>query len=215
MLERDMTSIYKPLVLTLMLLFAYSCNTTDPKLEPELKIELLDVASTEAWVQLATNNIQLPTTIHLLINNNVTQTLSLSAKDSLLYIDSLLPNQTYKLLATMQQGNNASNELSLTTMDTTSHNFTWQTFEFGIQTNVSRLFDVAIINENDIWAVGEIYMNDSLGNPDPSCYNAVHWDGLSWELKKIKTNACGGVDYPPIKAIITFSSNEILFAHID
>jgi len=47
-------------------------------------------------------------------------------------------------------------------MDTTSHNFTWQTWTFGEHSS-SRLYDVAIINENNIWAVGEIYMKDSLG----------------------------------------------------
>ena len=99
-------------------------------------------------------------------------------------------------------------------MDTTTHNFTWQTFTFG-EAGSSTFYDVAIINENNIWAVGEIYMNDSFGNPDPISYNALHWNGQSWELKKIKTNACGGVDYPPIKAIFAFSSNDILFAHID
>jgi len=70
-------------------------------------------------------------------------------------------------------------------MDTTSHNFTWQTFTFG-QHSSSVLYDVAIINENDIWAVGEIYMNDSLGHPDPNVYNAVHWDGNKWKLYKLQ-----------------------------
>ena len=46
--------------------------------------------------------------------------------------------------------------------DTTSHNFTWQTFTFGEHSS-STLYDVAIINDSSIWAVGEIYMNDSLG----------------------------------------------------
>jgi hypothetical protein len=63
-------------------------------------------------------------------------------------------------------------------MDTTSHNFTWQTYTFGGQGGSSALYDVAIINGNDIWAVGEIYTADDK-------YNAVHWDGSSWELKKI------------------------------
>jgi hypothetical protein len=69
-------------------------------------------------------------------------------------------------------------------MDTTSHNFTWQSWEFGECSN-SVLYDVAIINENNIWAVGEIYMRDSLGRCDPKAYNAVHWDGTKWELKRI------------------------------
>ena len=45
--------------------------------------------------------------------------------------------------------------------DTTSHNFTWETWTFGEHSS-SVLNDVAIIDENNIWAVGEIYMNDSL-----------------------------------------------------
>ncbi len=68
-------------------------------------------------------------------------------------------------------------------MDTTSHNFTWQTFTFGEHTRYA--FDVAIIDENNIWAVGEIYMNDSLGNPDPSLIMLLHWNGTDWKPEKI------------------------------
>jgi len=60
--------------------------------------------------------------------------------------------------------------------DTTSHNFTFQTFTFGEHSS-SVLYDVAIVNDSSIWAVGEIYLNDSLGQPDPIAYNSTHWDG--------------------------------------
>ncbi|MEO8232122.1 MAG: glucosyl transferase [Ignavibacteriota bacterium] len=196
--------------ITTGLLLLNNCDSTDPKLEPDLKLELLDVSCTEAWLQLTTNNIQLPATVNLLKNNSVTQTFSLSTQDSLLYIDSLLPNQTYKIQVAIQQSNNTSNELSVTTMDTTSHNFTWQTFEFG-QHSSSILYDVAIIDENDIWAVGEIYMNDSLGNPDPIAFNAVHWNGQSWELKRIPILLSGSPFYPIIKSIFAFNENDIWF----
>jgi len=93
-------------------------------------------------------------------------------------------------------------------MDTTSHDFTWQTFEFGGQGGSSSFYDVAIIDENDIWAVGEIYTTDDK-------YNAAHWNGEKWELKKIKTNACGGVVFPPIKTVYAFSNSDIIFGHID
>ena len=53
-----------------------------------------------------------------------------------------------------------SNELTVTTMDTTSHNFTWQSWTFG-DIGSSVLYDVAIINENNIWAVGEINIADT------------------------------------------------------
>src|SRR5574338_51989 len=84
------------LVLTLLVFVQVSCNTTEPKLEPELLLKLEDVSCTEAWLQLTTNNIQLPATINLLKNNSVAQIFVLNTQDSLLYIDSLLPNQTYQ-----------------------------------------------------------------------------------------------------------------------
>ncbi len=193
------------LVLTLLVFVQVSCNTTDPKLEPELLLKLEDVSCTEAWLRLTTNNIQLPATINLLKNNSVTQTFSLSTKDSLLFIDSLLPNQNYSFQVSSILHQVSSNELVATTLDTTSHNFTWQTFEFG-QHSSSVLYDVAIINENDIWAVGEIYMNDSLGNPDPNSYNAIHWNGQSWELKKI-----GGYGGWACHTVFAFTANDIWF----
>jgi len=189
-----------------------ACNTTEPPSNQTLTLKLEDVSCTEAWIQLTTNNLQLPTTINILKNNTVAQTFSLSKSDTLLYIDSLLPNQTYKILATMQPPvpmgyNNASNEISVTTMDTTSHNFTWQTFTFGdAGAGSSTLYDVTIIDENNIWAVGEIYMLDSLGRPDPNAYNAVHWDGTKWELKRI-----GGVGGWPCHTVFAFSTNNVWF----
>jgi hypothetical protein len=197
-----------------LLLNLNSCNTIDPPPEetkPTLTLELDDVSCTEAWLQITTNNIQLPTTINLLKNNSVTQSFSLSTQDSLFYIDSLLPNQNYSFQVSSIQHPVSSNELSVTTMDTTSHNFTFETFTFG-QHSSSVLYDIAIINENDIWAVGEIYMNDSLGNPDPHAFNAIHWDGTSWELKRIMFyTICGQQSRTPYpaKAIFAFSKNDI------
>ena len=191
-----------------------SCDSTEPPANISLTLKLEDVSCTEAWLQLTTNNIQLPATINFLINNNVAQILSLSTQDSLLYIDSLLPNQNYSFQVSSiqhQESGISSNKVAATTLDTTSHNFTWQTFEFG-QHSSSTLYDVAIINENNIWAVGEIYLNDSLGNPDPTAYNSVHWDGQSWELRRINMlSNCNPVIYPPLKAIWAFSENNIVF----
>jgi hypothetical protein len=68
-------------------------------------------------------------------------------------------------------------------IDTTSHVINWTIDEIGEYGSILR--DVAIIDENNIWAVGEIYLKDTLGNPDPKAYNAVHWDGSKWQLKRI------------------------------
>jgi len=80
-----------------------------------------------------------------------------------------------------------SSSLVVRTMDTTSHNFTWETFRFGGEAGSCILRDVAIINDTDIWAVGGIYLKDSTtGKPDPQPYNLAVWDGKSWRLKRIE-----------------------------
>jgi len=203
------------MITIVLVVLVLSCNTTEPPpVEKMISLSLEDVSSIEAWIKLTATNLKQPATVTLKQNNTVTQDIVLSYADTVIYIDSLLPNTTYNFQASSIQSPVSSNQLQVTTMDTTSHNFTWQTWTFGEHSS-SVLYDVAIIDENNIWAVGEIYKNDSLGNPDPHAYNAVHWDGSQWKLRRIKTNACGGVVYPPIKAIFTFSSNDILFAHID
>ena len=96
--------------------------------------------------------------------------------------------------------------------DTTSHNFTFETITFGEYN--SAFYDVAVIDENNIWAVGAVYLNDSLGIPDPNAYNAVHWDGNKWELKRIfYYGNCSAVKYPPLKAIWVFSTSDIVVSN--
>ena len=200
-------------------LFFATCNSIEPPPpdeKPTLSLALEDVSCIEAWIKLTTTNLQLPATITLKQNDQTRSTINLVSTDTLLYIDSLLPNQTYSFHATIQSSSHTnevkSNVLSVTTMDTTSHNFTWQSWTFGLNSS-SVLNDVAIIDENNIWAVGEIYMNDSLGNPDPHAYNAVHWDGTEWELKRIPfTGSCSAVIYPAIRSVFIFSENDMWFA---
>ncbi len=75
-----------------------SCNTTEPPPtgKGSAALTLEDVSCTEAWLSLTTTNIQLPTAIDLIQNENIRKTINLTTADTVLYIDSLLPNQTYK-----------------------------------------------------------------------------------------------------------------------
>ena len=68
--------------------------------------------------------------------------------------------------------------------DTTSHEFEWQVTYFGEGAN-SYLKDVAIIDEDNIWAVGEIYETDSLGNIIYPTSNVMHWNGMEVKFNKI------------------------------
>ncbi len=99
-------------------------------------------------------------------------------------------------------------------MDTTNHNFTWETFEFGGVNGSSYLNDIAIINENNIWAVGEIHTEDTDKFDSNGVwvqpYNVVHWDGVKWELKRILINNY----YYPLRTIYAFNENDIWFANL-
>ena len=204
-----------------LLITSVSCDSAEPPAGSGAKLTLAveDSSSTELWLRLTSSNIPLPISISLnqtdSQNNSAAQTISLCCNDTLLYVDSLLPKQTYKFKAEATNYQlQASNELTAATMDTTSHNFTWQSWTFGEHSS-SVLYDVAIIDENNIWAVGEIYLYDSLGVPDPHAYNAVHWDGTEWELKRIYFyTICGqqSLSSYPAKAIWIFNDNEIWIA---
>lgn len=80
--------------------------------------------------------------------------------------------------------------IDLTTMDTTTHHFTWNFDTLGMWGSV--LFDVAVIDDDNIWVVGEIKMLD----PDSSFdgtgiekFNAAHWNGSEWEVMAFNSGA--------------------------
>ena len=210
----------------LLLITVVSCNTTDPtppdETKPTLTLTIDDASCTEVWLELKTKDLTLPAELTLKQYNPTGDSLSkifiLNTQDSLLYIDSLLPNQIYNFQlsfiwnpASGNQQQVSSIKQQVTTMDTTSHNFTFQSWTFGT-IGSSVLYDVAIINENNIWAVGEIMIADTSQN-GYTTYNAVHWDGNEWELLRIPN-----YDYPNVlvygalQTIFAFSENDIWFS---
>jgi hypothetical protein len=202
--------IFGLIVISLGLLLK-ACNTTEPPEGQGINLKLEDVSCTEAWITLTTTNLPLPTTVTLNQTNpygdTKSQILNLDTQDSLLYIDSLLPNRTYSFI-TSHSGLTgiSSNELSVITLDTTSHAFTWQTWTFG-EHDASFLWDVAIIDKNSVYAVGEIYINDTLGQPDPHPYNLAEWNGNTWELRKLTYQG-----YPPVvHSVCAINENDVWF----
>lgn len=93
--------------------------------------------------------------------------------------------------------------------DTTSHSFTFQTWTFGEHSS-SVLYDVAIINDTSIWAVGEIYLNDSLGQPDTQPYAVAYWDGSNWSQMKVPYHDFNQtVKYPGPLFSVAYIDNNI------
>ncbi len=196
------------LISSLVLCSCKKDNPIRPENQQPLNLVLEDTSCTEAWIKLSAANISLPAEVILRQDDSAAQTISLNSADTLLYVNSLLPNHTYKFQSVIQSINQSSNLLNVTTMDTTSHNFTFETFTFGGTAGSSTLYDCAIIGENDIWAVGEIYVADTSQN-GYTMYNAVHWDGSIWTTKRISVNYKGNLITPPLYGIYSFSANNI------
>ncbi len=168
----------------------------------QLKVE--DVSCTEAWLRLTSSPAYYGKNLKLLRGDSLIISKPLTANDTLLYDRGLWPNSPYTYRARVYDGGRVlsqSPNVTATTLDTTSHDFTWQTYEFGGQGGSSAFYDVSIISPTDIWAVGEIYTADDK-------YNAAHWDGEKWELKKI---TYGGWFWT-INTVFAFSHNDVWFS---
>lgn len=206
------------LVTLTFLVFTTACNTTEPiPVDENIKLTEIDAAVIETYLNIHISNPSQSKKVVLERNGQEVMNFTATNTDTAITDTGLAENTLYKYKARLVEGSKVigeSSEVSIRTMQPTSHEFIWQTFTFG-EGSSSILYDVAIINENDIWAAGEIYTKDSytydsLGNwIDP--YNAIHWDGTRWELKRIYYNYNGSKLWGPIKTIFAFSGNDIWF----
>ncbi len=196
------------LVSALTLLSCQKDNPLPPEDQPQINLTLEDTSCTEAWIKLTTANISLPAEVALKQDDSSIQNITLISSDTLLYVDSLLPNHSYKFQSVIQSINQTSSLVNVTTMDTTSQDFTWQAWTFGGEVGSCNLYDAAIIDENDIWAVGRINIADTSIN-GYTTYNAIHWDGSQWELERISVSHNNSQITPPLYGIFSFSANDI------
>ena len=96
--------------------------------------------------------------------------------------------------------------------DTTSHDFVWHMETLG-DGNASVLNDVFIVDDDYVIAVGEINVQDSVGNWEPP-YGVAIWDGQSWSLKRILAwwPGTGSSNVRPT-GVFAFSRTDIWFAY--
>ena len=205
------------LILISYLLILTSCDTNEPpspdngngngddKPKPKITLIVDDTSPAEVWLNLVTENIHLPDTLSLIRDNDTVKTIELFDSSYVIYGESLQPSTTYTYQVSSNQNQVTSNQVTAVTMDTTSHNFSWEVFEFGEHGN-SVLRDVAIIDENNIWAVGAVYLKDSTGANDSKVYNAVHWNGNEWQPLRIVEE---GFLLAPEHSIYAMAENDI------
>ncbi|MFA5806648.1 MAG: glucosyl transferase [Melioribacteraceae bacterium] len=202
-------------LLSLFITILISCNNTSTEpipIDENIKLTEVDAAVIEAYLNIHIESPSPDKEVVLERNGQIVMRFSANKADAAITDTGLTENTLYRYKAKLTEKGKIigeSSEVSVRTMQPTSHDFTWQTFTFGEHSS-SSLYDVAIIDENNIWAVGEIYMKDSTGQIDPQFYNLVKWDGNKWNTQRIFfTNQQGQSFLAPIKSIFVFNSDDI------
>ncbi|MBT4383064.1 MAG: hypothetical protein HOD28_05600 [Candidatus Marinimicrobia bacterium] len=178
-----------------LLLFS-ACFLFDEEQNSNLTLSLHSAGVTSVNLNVEPEDSLSSFTFELTRDDSIVQTLSIQS-DTIIKDNGLNPNTTYTYTGYWMDGTKRvgeSNILSVTTMDTTSHNFTWEIDTLGEYG--SYLNDVWIVDENDIWVVGEIIT-------DSGWYNLAKWDGLNWSLELV--GSVGGGLYN----IYNFNENDI------
>jgi hypothetical protein len=196
------------------MVLSFACKNNPIKPEQwQINLTLVETSCTEAYLKLQVGADISERTITLKRDNIELWTRRMDATETVITDTSLLPGYTYTYTATLISpppiwiGTNSTSQVQVRTMDTTSHDFTWQTFTLGDGTGSSVLLDVTIINDSCVWAVGEIHRNDTT-------FNVAKWDGTQWELKRIQSIICGSSTYTVrrIYTIFTFNENDIWYS---
>jgi hypothetical protein len=172
-------------ILLFVLLAAISCNGPTKPQTPILQLTLDDASCTDVYLKLAVSANISERTVMLKRDNVELWTRSIDAAETAITDTNLLPGHTYTYTASLISPppiwfGSSTTQLQVQTMDSTSHNFQFQTFTLGDGTGTSVLYDVAIVSEDPplAYAVGQIYRNDTT-------FNAAKWDGISWSLKRL------------------------------
>ncbi|MCF7797952.1 MAG: hypothetical protein K9N11_07945, partial [Lentisphaeria bacterium] len=202
--------ISRVIILTSVMILFSACQEPEkpePYPDSDLVLEKLDVSCTEAWLKLSLTQTDSGATTSIPIiltrDGEATQSFAFTPPETLVVDAGLEPAHSYQYQVQRQSVHDnkvidTSNTLTVTTLDTTSHDFTWTIDTLGDYG--SYFNDVAIIDENNIWAVGMV-------KTDSGDFNAARWEGQEWEVLRI---APGGF-FGPITAIWANSGNDIWF----
>ncbi len=200
----------KFILLFIVTIVLASCDSTEPedkekptvKTESGVTINVERFSCTYAWIDFA-----IPPGGRVVYMN--TEALTTPAdtfftKDTTIYVEHLLPGKEYTITATCPETESYIEETitcKFSTLDTTSHDFTYQVFEIG-EGITNNLYGVDIIDENNIWAVGEVNRNDTF-------FNVIKWDGNRFNYYDAIVHRGGKELHPLFEDISMFSLNSV------
>jgi len=204
--------IFRVAILTCLLINCNNNGTGPQYFDVQLTAD--DVGVTEAWLRLQIAPSVHHNALRLTLDGSSVLTAQYSGLDTVVLVNSLLPKHSYTFKAyTLSDSvtKDSSNAFTVATMDTTSHNITWQIDTLGNGAS-SSLYDVSVINDTLAYAVGEIYLKDSTGQLNDPPYNAARWNGKRWNLMRILIKDFGDIaGYFPLRAVFGFSRDFVWF----
>jgi hypothetical protein len=212
------------LISILLLFFFCSCKDDPPPGpggEAQLQFAAIDASCTESWLAVKLAAGAQPRTLTLQRDTQTILATTLTASDTLIVDEGLLPNRQYTYTLTRPNGLFTDRlTAAITTMDTTSHNWVFDQPVLLGDGSSSVLYDVAIINDTLAYAVGEIYKRDSVGNWINPPFNIAKWNGRTWELSRRMYDCrlyypnCGPgyFLYAPARSIFAFGPDDIWVA---
>ena len=197
-------------MLLTILLLAISCKEcpSEPKPEPEYNIYLSVEYVLCTWVTL---KVTLPdsgkiNSFSMDRNDSTIATYTSNDNDTLITDEGLTPDTDFSYKVRFLKDGKIKSEsepVTVHTMPTTSHNFVWEIDTLG--NYGSYLNDVWIIDENDIWVVAYLRVDDpdsSFDGTGQETFNAARWDGEKWNLMLI-------VNPDPLYSIFYFNENDM------
>jgi hypothetical protein len=208
------TNLAKVLSALVLLASSFSCRTspTGPRITGNVQLSAENVACTEVWLKIAFSVQQSAVSkseFKITRDGDTVLTGSLSGTDTVV-IDTTTQAErvyTYKGYRFVDSHvSDTSQPLQVTTLDSTSHNFSWQVFQLGGAAS-SYLYDVSIVDDSDVYAVGAIYVDSANGQANPYEYNVVRWDGNKWNEYRIYFPGTSGLS--PMYSVLAFDSNDV------
>ncbi|BFN37084.1 hypothetical protein [Fidelibacter multiformis] len=187
---------YPALLMFLLPFLITACFNPEPD-DYGLVLEAVDVVCVEATFRVTASGVPETWTCGLYRDDSLVVTETLSGQSGYIRDTGLLPAADYTYhISYMKDGRDKdrSDPVAVTTLDTTSHDFTWTVETLGDAG--SYLNDVAIVDENNIYVVGEI-------RSDSGWYNIGIWNNNQWKFDLV--GPVGNILY----SVFAFSNNDI------
>jgi len=195
------------ILIVIICLILYSCpDNLEPDYDIYLSIEDLFCTSVTLRVTLPDSG-----RINYFIldrNDSTIATFTCFDDDTLIADEGLTPDSDYSYTVRFLKDGQTraeSDPVTVHTLPTTSHDFVWEIDMLG--NYGSYLRDAWIVDENHIWVVGALTIDDSTSQySGQQNYNVAVWNGSIWEYKLIGAPGvtCDGIFY--------FSTNDIWIA---